>query len=92
MRNRPSGSPLVQLTSTILPLLRATPHAHTLYMMNTEIIATFENKEEGTCAYVAKVQGGYSVAVKDTDADEFYPVAIIYPTVDRAIAKAKEVL
>lgn len=56
----------------------------------TEIIATFTNEELGIAAYVAKVSRGFSVAIKDTDAGEFFPVCNIYQTEELAITKAKK--
>ena len=62
-------------------------------MMNaTEVLATFENAEDGIKSYVAKVSKGYSVSLQDTDSGEFVPVSIIYPDVERAILKAKEII
>lgn len=60
--------------------------------MTTEIIATFENTEDGTKTFVAKVASGYSVALQDIDSGSFVDSIIIYPTVESAIAKAKEIV
>jgi hypothetical protein len=61
-------------------------------MQNT-VIAEFKNEADGIAAeVVAYYKGGFSVAVKDLDANEYYPVAKVFPTLDEAIASAKGVL
>ena len=56
----------------------------------TKVIAKVENAEFGMAAVVAKITGGFSVAVLDTDAGEYYPMAFIYTTEAAAMAKAQE--
>lgn len=57
----------------------------------TEIIATFANADEGVEAIVAKIATGYSVVLRDTDADEILPLVNIYPTAEKALAAAEKV-
>lgn len=59
--------------------------------MSTEIIATFTNQDDGVEAIVAKIATGYSVVIRDTDADEILPLVNIYPTEAQAIAAAQRV-
>lgn len=54
------------------------------------ILATFENKEIGIAATVAKNDRGYYVSIKDTDVGEYIPFGIIYPDLNRAIAEAQK--
>jgi hypothetical protein len=60
-------------------------------MIATNVIHTVTNDEFGIEARVAEITAGFSVTVRDLDADEVVGIAIIYPTADRAIAKANEV-
>lgn len=60
--------------------------------MATEIITKFTNEEDGMEAVVAKIPSGYSVALRDVDADEYVGFAIIFSTLDAAIAKAQTVV
>lgn len=57
----------------------------------TQIIATFTNEEDGVEAIVAKIATGYSVVIRDTDADEILPLVNIYPTEAQALAAAAKV-
>ena len=52
----------------------------------------FTNEADGIQAIVTQIDAGFSVAIKDLDANEFYPSVFIYKTRDAAIAKAKEIL
>lgn len=54
------------------------------------VLHTFKNKEYGMIAYVNEHVKGFSVTLKDADADEFVPMAVIYSTVDAAITSAKK--
>jgi len=54
--------------------------------MATEILKIIPVPEDGLEIHVAKIDRGFSVAVKDTDADEFYPFGKIFPDLDRALA------
>ncbi len=58
-------------------------------MQATEIIAKFTNEEYGITSYAAKIEGGFSVALKDDDADEFVGIVLIFNEKDSAIKKAK---
>jgi hypothetical protein len=57
---------------------------------STQILERYANQEDGTEAVIAKTPAGYSVVLRDTDADETLPVAHIFPTLEQARAKAKE--
>lgn len=57
----------------------------------TEIIATYTNEADGVAAIVAHISTGYSVVLKDLDAGEIVPVAIVFPDAARAHAKAIEI-
>ncbi len=52
----------------------------------TEIVATFEIPSDGIAYIVAKIDTGYSVCVRDTDADEGFAFKI-FPTDNFADAK-----
>jgi hypothetical protein len=52
---------------------------------------TAVNIDDGLEAVVAKIDRGYSVTLRDTDADETMPVALIFANVEDAIAKADEI-
>jgi hypothetical protein len=58
----------------------------------TEIVAKFENKEDGIESYVTVGHMGYHVTLKDTDAGEFVGVALCYSDKDAALIKAKEII
>lgn len=57
----------------------------------TQKLHTFPNEEDGVAAIVAKVSQGYSVVLKDTDADEIAQTAKICSTEDEAVAYAKQI-
>lgn len=59
-------------------------------MADTKIIHEFDSDELGIRAYVAVVDKGFSVAIKDIDAGEFFPVSKIYPTEEWAVREAKK--
>ena len=59
--------------------------------MATEIKKIITNEEYGIEVYVAKITTGFSVAMKDTDADEFVGFIKVYPDYERALAYAKEI-
>ena len=60
--------------------------------MTTEIIKRFTNEEDGIEAVVAEIDKGYSVALRDIDADTYVGLCIIYPTAKEAIEKAKTII
>ena len=53
---------------------------------------TLRNEKAGTTALVNKHRDGFSVTLRDDEAGEFLPVAIIYPTEAAAIAKAIQII
>lgn len=57
--------------------------------MKTEILHTFTNNEDGVAAEVARVEGGFSVVLRDLDADSVVPSARVFPREDAAVAYAK---
>ena len=57
----------------------------------TKVLHTFPG-EEGTQAEVAKVEKGFSVALRDTDANKVVDTVKIYPTEEQAVAAAKEIV
>jgi hypothetical protein len=59
--------------------------------MEIEILASYANEEDGTASYVFKGERGFHAVGKDVDSGETFAV-IIYPTFERANAKAKEIL
>ena len=56
-----------------------------------KIITTFENVEDGIKTFVTVHELGFSVSLKDTDANEFLGESIVYPNVENAIVKAKAI-
>ena len=56
----------------------------------TEILSTFPG-EENTEAVVAKIQGGYSVVVRDKDSGEILPEVRVFGTQEQAEAFAKTI-
>lgn len=55
------------------------------------ILKTFANAEYGIEATIAAYyKGGFSVAIKDTDAGEYLPFAKVFSTIDAAIACAEK--
>lgn len=57
----------------------------------TEIIYSVANEEDGIAAEVTAGRFGYHVVLRDTDAGEVVPMAMCFPTLDRAKAKADEI-
>ena len=55
------------------------------------IIKKFYNKENGFEVHVAKINKGFSVAIYDTDANEFFSGIKIYKNEKAALKKAKEI-
>lgn len=58
----------------------------------TIIIKIYKNKKDGIESHVAKVEKGYSVSLKDTDADEFLGTSKIFPKEKDAHKYAKEII
>lgn len=58
----------------------------------TKVIYSAINEMDGVEVRVAEISSGFSVTLRDTDADEVVGIALIYPTAERAINKAKEVV
>lgn len=56
----------------------------------TEIIARYADADAGIEAVVARIDRGFSVAVRDTDADLYVGAALIFPTFERADAAARQ--
>jgi hypothetical protein len=56
-----------------------------------KIVKEFPNAEYGITAVVAQIESGYSVTIRDDDANEYAATAIIYKTEEAAILKAQEV-
>ena len=51
----------------------------------------FENTEYGIEATIATYhKGGFSVAIKDTDAGQYFPGAALFATLEQAVAYAKK--
>jgi hypothetical protein len=65
---------------------------YSLSMKATKVIVKFANEADGIEAVVAEISQGFSVTLRDTDADEYVGIALIYKNLDLAIAKAKEVV
>lgn len=59
--------------------------------VSTQIILTIPNTEDGVEAIVAKIQGGYSVVLRDVDADMIAQTAKIFQTEEDAINYAKQI-
>jgi len=55
----------------------------------TKIIATFANAEYGLEAIVAEITFGYSVVLKDTDADQIVGFAKVFATEAKALKHAQ---
>jgi len=56
-------------------------------------IYRFVNEDDGVASEVHRHRDGYSVVLKDLDADnQAVPCAIIYKECSRAVAKAKEIV
>lgn len=61
------------------------------------ILKVFTNEADGIESQVVQIDKGYSVTLKDTDANQYVAAAIIYPfglenAYDRAIAKAQSII
>ena len=57
----------------------------------TKILKIYKNKDLGFEAHVAKVEKGFSVVIKDTDAGEFLDSAKIFPDEKSAHKEAKKI-
>lgn len=55
------------------------------------IIATFTNAEDGTQAIVRESSAGFSVVLKDLDADQVLPVSRHFKTQEPAYAYAEKI-
>jgi len=60
--------------------------------MQTTVLATFPDRANGIEAIVARIATGYSVVVRDVDADEVLDSARIYGTEGAALAYAKRLM
>jgi hypothetical protein len=58
-------------------------------MKETKVLKVFKNEELGLEASVAEVTQGFSVALKDTDANEFVGICRIFKNEDIATDYAK---
>ena len=58
----------------------------------TEIIKIYKNDEYGIEVHVAKIRTGFSVTLKDNDADQFIGTSTIYKEEADAHANAKEII
>lgn len=56
----------------------------------TNVIKTIEN-EGGTAIIVAQIANGFSVSIKDIEADEVFPTILIFKTEAEALAKAQSI-
>jgi hypothetical protein len=57
-----------------------------------DIIKTFINVKDGLKTYVTKHERGFAVSLKDTDADEFAGITLIYPELKKALADAEKIV
>lgn len=55
----------------------------------TTILHTFTNADDGVAAEVAQISSGFSVVIRDLDADAVAPVAKIFKAEDAAVTYAK---
>jgi len=60
--------------------------------VTTMKLMSFENKEYGITSRITLISKGFSVTLFDDDAQQFVGVAFIYPDLERAISKAKEIV
>lgn len=60
--------------------------------IGTKVVKTFTNQEDGVRAEVSKIETGYSVALRDLDSGEVVGTVLIYKELDKAIAKAKDIV
>lgn len=58
---------------------------------STKILLTIPNTEDGIEAIVARIQTGYSVVLRDVDADMIAQTAKVFQTVEEAITYAKQI-
>jgi hypothetical protein len=59
--------------------------------MENKMLATFTNEAAGIAAeVVAYYKGGFSVAIKDLDVNEYYPASKVFPTLEKALRAAEE--
>jgi hypothetical protein len=59
--------------------------------IETKILATYVNFEDGMEAIVAEISYGFSVVVRDMDSGNIFPQAFVFKTEAEAIAKAQEI-
>ena len=59
--------------------------------MKSEIIKIYKNEKDGIETHVAKIATGFSVTLKDTDADQFLEINLIYKDEADAHKKADEI-
>lgn len=55
----------------------------------TTVTDIFTNEEDGYAVEVASITGGFSVTIRDLDADEYIGSVRIYPTHEAALAYAE---
>lgn len=55
----------------------------------TEIIETIKNEADGLTVFVARIDKGYSVAIRDDDAEEFVPLVQIFKNLELALEFAR---
>jgi hypothetical protein len=60
--------------------------------IETKVLATVTNAEDGMEAIVAEISYGFSVVVRDIDSGNIFPQAYVYKTEAEAMAKAQEIL
>ena len=58
----------------------------------SKILAKFTNEEDGVESYVAAIESGFSVVLKDLDSGEFVSAVIIFTDEAAAIAKAQAII
>lgn len=58
-------------------------------MMN--VIKVIENKDAGIEVQVAEINSGFSVVVRDVEANETFDTVLIFKTQEAAITKAEEI-
>lgn len=56
------------------------------------ILHQYTNESTGMTAFVVVGAKGYHVSLRDDDSGEFLPTVTCFPELERAVAKAKEVL
>lgn len=54
----------------------------------TKIIERFLNSDDGIEVIVAEIKAGFSVVIRDVDADMYVPTVRIFPSRDRALEVA----